>query len=335
MKKTKYTANETRYQQGMRYRRCGTSGVLIPEISLGLWHNFGKNDDYKKCKEIIHYAFDNGISHFDLANNYGPPPGSAEKTFGKILKQSLKPYRDELFISTKAGYGMWEGPYGEWGSRKYMLSSLDQSLKRMKLDYVDLFYSHRYDPETPLQETMQALVDAVRSGKVLYAGISNYPAKAAVLAYNYLKERDVPCLLHQGRYNMLDREAETEGLLDQAKENGVGYIVYSPLAQGLLTNKYLDGSIPDGSRMALNQFLKPEHLTEDVLKKLKKLNELAENKGQTLAQMALTWVLKDNKITSVIVGASSVEQLKQNIISINETSFSNPEIEIINELLIN
>jgi len=329
METKKYIPNSNRYQQGMKYRRCGNSGVLLPEISLGLWHNFGENNDYKQCKEIVHYAFDKGITHFDLANNYGPPAGFAEKTFGKIMKQSLKPYRDELFISTKAGYGMWQGPYGEWGSRKHMLTSLDQILQRMKLQYVDLFYSPRYDPATPHQETMQALADAVRSGKALYAGISNCPPEAAVLAYKFLKEKEIPCLLYQGKYNILKREAESNGLLDQARENGVGYIAYSPLAQGLLTNKYLDGRVPEGSRMALNEFLKQEHLTEGLLVKLKKLSGLAGQRGQLLAQMALAWLLKNDLVSSVIVGASSVGQLKQNIGAIENTIFNSTELDLI------
>lgn len=325
MNNTNYTASSDRYNSGMNYRRCGKSGIRLPEISLGLWHNFGGNDDFENGKKILHHAFDQGITHFDLANNYGPPYGSAEENFGRMMTSSFKPYRNELFISTKAGFNMWDGPYGEWGSRKYLLSSLDDSLKRMKLDYVDIFYSHRYDPDTPVEETMQALVDAVKQGKALYAGISNYPAEAAGKAYTYLAEKDVPCLLHQGKYNLLHREPETEGILKQAAKNGTGYIAFSPLAQGLLTGKYLDGKIPQGSRMAQDFFLKKEELTPVLLNKIGKLNSLAKERGQSLAAMALSWLLKDQAVTSVIVGASSVNQLNQNIEAIKNNHFSNDE----------
>ena len=247
-----YSPAPGRYESGIRFRRCGRSGILLPEIALGLWHNFGDVNPLASSLEMAHYAFDHGIVHFDLANNYGPSYGSAEETFGLIMKKSFAPFRDELFISSKAGHDMWPGPYGEWGSRKYLMASLDQSLKRMNLDYVDLFYSHRYDPETPLEETLQALVDIVRAGKALYVGISKYPPQAAEFAYKYLRERDVPCLVYQGRYNLLNREPEVEGILDQAKENGVGFTAFSPLAQGLLTGRYLDG-IPSDSRMAKEQ----------------------------------------------------------------------------------
>lgn len=326
-----YTASESRYEGGMKYRRCGKSGIMLPEISLGLWQNFGDTAPLARSRDILLYAFDNGICHFDLANNYGPSYGSAESTFGQIIQSDLRPYRDELFISTKAGYDMWPGTYGDKGSRKYLISSLEQSLKRMKLDYVDIFYSHRYDPDTPLEETMQALVDIVRSGKALYAGISNYPYEAAASAYRYLREHDVPCLLHQLKYNMLHRNPEDEGLLAQAQENGSGFIVFSPLAQGLLTDRYLRG-IPADSRAARDFSLKKDCITPDMLEMLGGLNEIAHGRGQSLAQMALSWVLNDNRVSSVIVGASSVEQLKSNIQSIRNTGFSNEEIGMINQL---
>lgn len=315
----------------MKYRRSGKSGILLPEISLGLWQNFGDTVPLARSREILLHAFDCGICHFDLANNYGPSYGSAESTFGQIMLSDLRPHRDELFISTKAGYDMWPGPYGDKGSRKYLISSLDQSLKRMKLDYVDIFYSHRYDPDTPLQETMQALVDIVRSGKALYAGISNYPHEAAAYAYRYLMEHDVPCLLHQLKYNMLHRIPETEGLLDQADTEGSGFIAFSPLAQGLLTDRYLDG-IPEDSRAARNFTLRKEMLTPEMLNNLNKLNSIAAERGQTLAQMALAWVLKDSKVTSVIVGASSKEQLDDNLQAIRNTDFSAEEKALIDEL---
>jgi L-glyceraldehyde 3-phosphate reductase len=326
-----YTASESRYEGGMKYRRCGKSGIMLPEISLGLWQNFGDTAPLARSRDILLYAFDNGICHFDLANNYGPSYGSAESTFGQIIQSDLRPYRDELFISTKAGYDMWPGPYGEKGSRKYLISSLDQSLRRMGLDYVDIFYSHRFDPETPLQETMQALVDIVRSGKALYAGISNYPHHAAEYAYRYLAEHDVPCLLHQVKYNMLHRIPETEGILEQAHNSGSGLIAFSPLAQGLLTDRYLKG-IPADSRAARNASLKVESFTPELIGKLAHLNELAAERGQSLAQMAPAWVLKDELVTSVIVGASSKEQLNSNLQSIRNTCFTAEEIELINSL---
>lgn len=323
--------NENRYNNGMKYRRCGKSGILLPEVSLGLWHNFGSVDRFENCLQMAHYAFDHGITHFDLANNYGPVSGSAEETFGQIMKKSFAPYRDELFISTKAGHDMWEGPYGTWGSRKHLMSSLDQSLKRMNLEYVDIFYSHRYDPETPLEETLQALVDMVRQGKALYVGISKYPQEAAAYAYQYLKERDVHCLLYQGRYNMFNREMKA-GILQQAKENGSGFIAFSPLAQGLLTNRYLNG-IPDDSRIARGGFLKKEQLTEEVLKKITALNAIAQQRGQTLAEMALAWLLKDNLVTSVIIGASSVGQMADNLKALENTTFRPEELEAIHTIL--
>lgn len=326
-----YSAAADRYENGMKYRRCGKSGIRLPEISLGLWQNFGDTAPLSRSREILLHAFDNGICHFDLANNYGPSYGSAEATFGKVMQSDLRPYRDELFISTKAGYDMWPGPYGNLGSRKYLMSSLDQSLKRMNLDYVDIFYSHRFDPETPLQETMQALVDIVRSGKALYAGISNYPEKAADFAFEYLREHDVPCLLHQVKYNMLHRNPENEGILRQAKKEGSGFIAFSPLAQGLLTDRYLEG-IPADSRAARNFSLKKDTLTPELIDKLRQLNALAAERGQDLAQMALAWVLKDDLVTSVIVGASSMEQLRKNLQAIRNTSFSDEEKEIIDRL---
>ena len=327
-----YFPKETRYDGTMKYRRCGRSGILLPAISLGLWHNFGDVDPLQRSFDIVHHAFDNGITHFDLANNYGPSAGSAEESFGQIIRKSLKPYRDELFISTKAGYLMWDGPYGEWGSRKYLISSLDQSLRRMNLDYVDLFYSHRYDPNTPLEETMQALVDVVRQGKALYVGISNYPLEAAAFAYQYLKERDVPCLLYQGRYNMLNREPELGGILQQAKESGSGFIAFSPLAQGLLTDRYLNG-IPEDSRIARGGFLKKEALTDETMQKIMALNKIAQNRGQSLAEMALAWLLKDDLVTSVIVGASSVAQLDKNLKAVNNLAFDAEELKLIEEIL--
>nr|WP_320057642.1 aldo/keto reductase [uncultured Bacteroides sp.] len=326
-----YSPDPKRYNCGMKYRRCGKSGILLPELSLGLWHNFGSVDSFENSIKMAHCAFDNGITHFDLANNYGPSFGSAEETFGEIMKKSFMPYRDELFISTKAGHEMWAGPYGEWGSRKHLISSLDQSLKRMNLEYVDIFYSHRYDPVTPLEETLQALVDIVRQGKALYVGISKYPKEAAEFAYKYLKEREIHCLLYQGRYNMFNREPE-EDILQQTKANGSGFIAFSPLAQGLLTNRYING-IPQDSRIARGGFLKEEQLTEVVLKKIKALNEIAAQRGQTLAEMALAWVLKDDLVTSVIIGASSVNQLKDNLKAIENCVFSPEELEKINAVL--
>lgn len=327
-----YSPASDRYDNGMSYRRCGKSGILLPAISLGLWHNFGDVNTFANSQAMAHYAFDRGITHFDLANNYGPSYGSAEETFGQIMKKSFLPYRDELFISTKAGYDMWPGPYGNWGSRKYLMASLEQSLKRMNLDYVDIFYSHRYDPETPLEETLQALVDIVRQGKALYVGISRYPKEAAAFAYRYLEERDVHCLLYQGKYNLFNREPEEEGILQQAKENGTGFIAFSPLAQGLLTDRYLNG-IPSDSRIARGGHLKRESLTDEVLRKIKALNEVAATRGQTLAEMALAWLLKDELVTSVIIGASSVAQLADNLKAIENIGFSAEELEKINAII--
>lgn len=326
-----YSPAPDRYDCGMRFRRCGRSGILLPEISLGLWHNFGDVNIFANSQAMAHYAFDHGITHFDLANNYGPSYGSAEETFGLIMKKSFMPYRDELFISTKAGHDMWPGPYGEWGSRKNLMASLDQSLKRMNLEYVDIFYSHRYDPNTPLEETLQTLVDIVRQGKALYVGISKYPKEAAEFAYCYLAERDVHCLLYQGRYNLFNREPEQEGILQQAHANGTGFIAFSPLAQGLLTNRYLNG-IPEGSRMSKGGFLKKEALTDEVLQRIRSLNALAERRGQTLAEMALAWLLKDELVTSVIIGSSSVSQLADNLKALQNISFSAEELEEINRI---
>lgn len=327
-----YSPAPERYDNGMKFRRCGQSGILLPEISLGLWHNFGDMNTFANSQAMAHYAFDRGITHFDLANNYGPSYGSAEETFGMIMKKSFMPYRDELFISTKTGHDMWPGPYGEWGSRKYLMSSLNQSLKRMNLEYVDIFYSHRYDPDTPLEETLQALVDIVRQGKALYVGISKYPKEAAEFAYKYLEERDVHCLLYQGRYNLFKREPEEEGILQQAKGNGTGFIAFSPLAQGLLTNRYLNG-IPEDSRMAKGAFLKKEALTDETLQKIKALNEVAASRGQTLAEMSLAWLLKDDLVTSVIIGASSVAQLADNLKATENTDFSAEELEKIKKII--
>ena len=305
-----YKLTEPRYES-MPYRRCGRSGLLLPEVSLGFWHNFGAGADPDKCRTIVETAFDSGITYFDLANNYGPPYGSAEEMFGRIFTCSLKSHRDEILVATKAGHDMWPGPYGEWGSRKNLMASLDQSLRRLQLDYVDIFYSHRPDPRTPLEETMQALVDIVRSGKALYVGISKYPPEMAARAYAYLREAHVPCLVYQGRYNMLERGPEEE-ILPQAAAEGVGYVAFSPLAQGLLTDRYLNG-IPEDSRMRHSQFLNESVLTEELLTKLRAWNEAAKAEGYSLAQYALRWILRRPEVSSVIVGASSVEQLKNNL----------------------
>lgn len=321
-----YSPASDRYENGMKYRRCGKSGILLPEISLGLWHNFGDVNTLSNSMDMAHYAFDHGITHFDLANNYGPSYGSAEETFGLIMKKSFMPYRDELFISSKAGYDMWPGPYGNWGSRKYLMASLNQSLKRMNLEYVDLFYSHRYDPETPLEETLQTLVDMVRQGKALYVGISRWPKEAAQTAYDYLAAHDVPCLIYQGRYHLFDRQPEREGILKQAKENGAGFIVFSPLAQGLLTDRYLNG-IPEDSRIAHGGHLKKEALTETTLRRIHALNEIAQRRRQTLAEMALAWVLKDDLVTSVIIGSSSVRQLERNLKALGSPTFTAEELQ--------
>lgn len=308
-----YHADANRYSDAEAlYKRCGKSGILLPKISLGFWHNFGGVDSYERSRAITHYAFDHGITHFDLANNYGPPYGSAEETMGRLMKDDFKPYRDELFISTKAGYDMWEGPYGNWGSRKYLMTSLNQSLKRMNLEYVDLFYSHRYDPNTPLEETLQAMVDIVKQGKALYLGISRWPLEALKFADQYLKERDCPLFIFQDRLNMLDHAPQENGTLDYCAENGIGFISFSPLAQGLLTDRYLNG-IPADSRMAKEHFLKHSALTPELLEQLKKWNAEAGERDETLAEMALAWILQQKGVTSVLVGASSTAQLEKNM----------------------
>ncbi|MBQ7426424.1 MAG: aldo/keto reductase [Prevotella sp.] len=308
----RYLADDNRYDGEMQYERCGRSGVLLPKVSLGMWHNFGSVDPYERSREIVRYAFDHGVTHLDLANNYGPVYGSAEETLGRLMDDDLRPYRDELFISTKAGYDMWPGPYGNWGSRKYLMASLDQSLRRMHLDYVDLFYSHRYDPDTPLEETLQALVDIVRAGKALYVGISRWPLEATRFAIDYLRRHDTPLLIYQGRLNMLDREPINERILQLCHQEGVGFISFSPLAQGLLTGRYLDG-IPEDSRMSKAMFLRPDMLTDELLAQLRQWNDEAVKKGQTLAEMALRWILEQQGVTSVLVGASSTKQLEQNL----------------------
>ena len=307
-----YQADSHRYENGMQYERCGRSGVLLPKVSLGMWHNFGSVDPYERSRAIIRYAFDHGITYLDLANNYGPVYGSAEETLGRLMDDDLRPYRDELFISSKAGYDMWPGPYGNWGSRKYLMASLDQSLRRMHLDYVDLFYSHRYDPDTPLEETLQALVDIVRAGKALYVGISNWPLEPLRFGIDYLRRHDTPLLIYQGKLNMLYRNPIDEGILQLCHDEGVGFIAFSPLAQGLLTDRYLKG-IPEDSRMAKQKFLRPEMLTDDLLANLKRWNEEAQDKGMTMAERALRWILEQQGVTSVLVGASSTAQLEQNL----------------------
>ena len=326
-----YLPTETRYAR-MAYRRCGHSGLKLPAISLGLWHNFGGVDSLENARAMVHRAFDLGVTHFDLANNYGPPPGSAEEYFGRIFAQDLAAYRDELVISTKAGSRMWPGPYGEWGSRKYMLASLDQSLRRMGLDYVDIFYSHRFDPETPLEETMMALDQAVRQGKALYAGISSYQPETTRQAAAILDELGTPCLIHQPSYNMFNRWVE-EGLLDALEEEGIGCIAFSPLAQGLLTSRYLAG-VPEDSRAAKpHGFLKPAALTQDKLDKVRSLNDLAQARGQNLAQMAIAWVLRHPGMTSALIGASRVSQLEDNVAALDNLDFSAEELARIEAIL--
>jgi L-glyceraldehyde 3-phosphate reductase len=326
-----YSPAENRYGK-MKYNRCGRSGVLLPAISLGLWHNFGEIDDYENSRAMIRCGFDLGITHFDLANNYGPPPGSAEETFGKILKNDLSCYRDELIISTKAGYLMWDGPYGEWGSRKYLLASLEQSLRRLGIDYVDIFYSHRPDPDTPVEETMSALEHAVRQGKALYAGISNYKPEQTTKAAKILKQSGTPCLIHQPKYSMLNRWVE-DGLLDVLGAEGIGCIAFCPLAQGCLTDKYL-GGIPEDSRAAKPEgYLKREQITEELLEKVRSLNELAVKRGQSLAQMALAWVLRDERVTSALIGASKVEHIEQNVAALDNPEFSSDELKKIDKIL--
>lgn len=325
-----YQPASNRYQQ-MKYKRCGKSGVMLPRVALGLWQNFGSVNPIENQREILRKAFDLGITHFDLANNYGPEPGSAEKNFGTILKSDFCGYRDEMIISTKAGYTMWPGPYGDWGSRKYLVASLDQSLKRMGLDYVDIFYHHRPDPNTPIEETCEALSHLVRQGKALYIGLSNYRPEQAKKAFELLRENKTPCLIHQPRYNMFDRWIE-DGLLDLVEEEGVGTICFSPLAQGMLTDKYLKG-IPADSRATKNYFLKESDITEEKLEKIAALNEIAVERGQTLAQMALTWVLRNDRVTTVLVGASRPSQLEDNVAIVNQPELSKEELEKIETIL--
>lgn len=328
-----YQPNEQRYSQ-MTYNRCGRSGLKLPALSLGLWNNFGDNDAFENCRNMIYRAFDLGITHFDLANNYGPKPGAAESKFGKIMREGLDAHRDELIISTKAGYLMWPGPYGEWGSRKYLLASLDQSLKRMGLEYVDIFYSHRLDPDTPLEETMAALDTAVRQGKALYAGISSYPPAETREAAKILHKLGTPCLIHQPSYSMLNRWVE-DGLLDVLNEEGIGAIAFCPLAQGLLTSRYLSG-IPDDSRAGKGiVFLKKENISEEVIAKVRALNAIAMERGQSLAQMALAWILKDRRITSVLIGASKASQIEENVNTLKNLAFSEDELNKIEVILKN
>ena len=325
-----YQANKDRYES-MEYRRCGNSGLNLPLVSLGMWHNFGTNDDFENMKAMCFAAFDEGITHFDLANNYGPVPGSAEENVGRILAGDLAAHRDELVISTKAGYVMWDGPYGSWGSRKHLISSLDQSLKRLGLEYVDIFYHHRPDENTPLEETMQALADIVKSGKALYVGISNYNNEQTTHAAKILKELGCPLLINQRRYSILDRAIEEDGLKEHAHEYGIGIIAFSPLAQGLLTDKYLNG-IPADSRIRRDgRFLREEHLTDDMLRRLQALNNLAMQRGQSLAKMALAWVMRDLQVTSVLIGASRPEQIRENILTIADLSFTQQELRIVDE----
>ena len=323
--------DQNRYDK-MTYSRCGKSGLLLPKISLGLWHNFADVDIYENSKEMVLRAFDLGITHFDLANNYGPPPGSAEETFGKILKQELHAYRDQMIITSKAGYLMWPGPYGEWGSRKYLISSCDQSLKRLGLDYVDVFYSHRPDPDTPLEETMMALDQIVRSGKALYVGISNYDPEQSQKAFDILKSLGTPCLVHQPSYSMFNRWVE-DGLLDVLEKNGVGSVVFSPLFQGLLTDKYLNG-IPEDSRAAKSHgFLQSSQITADKIEKVKALNEIAKERGQKMSQLALSWVLRDDRVTSVIIGASKVSQIEDAVGILDKLDFTSDELKRIENIL--
>ncbi len=326
-----YKADASRYDS-MQYNRVGKSGLKFPAVSLGFWHNFGSKDNYDNMKQMCRTAFDLGITQFDLANNYGPVYGSAESNFGRLMEEDFRPYRDELVITTKAGYDMWDGPYGNWGSRKYLMASLDQSLKRMKVDYVDIFYHHRMDPDTPLEETMQALADIVRSGKALYAGVSNYNKEYTEKAVSILKELHCPFIVNQRRYSIFDRTIEEDGVKKYCKEAGVGIIAFSPLAQGMLTDKYLEG-IPQDSRIARdNRFLHKSDLTEERLRQIAELNELAKQRGQTLAQMALSWVLKDDEVCSVLIGASKPSQIKENISIVEQTSFSEEELKMIEKI---
>ncbi len=326
-----YNPSPDRYQK-MQYKRCGTSGLKLPRVSLGLWQNFGDYDTPQNCRDILRTAFDNGVTHFDLANNYGPPPGSAEENFGRILHTDFHDHRDELIISTKAGYNMWDGPYGDWGSKKYLVSSLDQSLKRMKLDYVDIFYHHRPDPETPLEETMAALSLIVQQGKALYIGISNYKVPEAKKAFALLKEMGTPAIIHQPKYSMFERWVEG-GLLDLLEEEGVGCIPFSPLAQGLLTDKYLHGIPPDSRALKVGDFLTVDSIKPEIIEKVKNLNDIAQQRGQKLAQMALSWILKDNRVTSVLIGASKPWQIVDALNCLSKTTFEADQLDAINKIL--
>ncbi len=327
-----YLPSETRYGT-MKYNRCGRSGLMLPAVSLGLWHNFGNVTLYENSREMVRRAFDLGITHFDIANNYGPPPGSAEENFGRILRADFTPYRDEMIISTKAGYYMWPGPYGDKGSRKYLTASLDQSLKRLGLDYVDIFYHHRPDPDTPIEETASALNSAVKQGKALYVGISNYNTEQAATALKVLKELGTPCVIHQPRYSMLSREPEKSGLLDLLAQEGTGCIAYSPLAKGILTERYLNGIPADSRAAGRSVFLKPEDITEKLVAKAAKLNAIALKRGQKLAQMALAWILRDGKVTSVLIGASKATQIEECAVAANNTDFSAEELSEIESIL--
>lgn len=326
-----YKADDRRYDCGMDYARCGRSGILLSRISLGMWHNFGEVDPLSRSKEIMHYAFDHGIVSFDLANNYGPGYGTAEETFGYLFAKSFRPYRDEMFISSKAGFDMWPGPYGNYGSRKYLMASIDQSLRRMGLDYVDVFYSHRYDPDTPAEETLQALCDIVRSGKALYAGISNWPLEATAFAASYLRGHDTPCLVYQGRYNIFDRAIDGEGILAKAADEGMGVVAFSPLAQGLLTDKYIAG-VPADSRAAKGKFLTAAQITPVLVDKIKALNDIAAARGQSLAQMAVAWTLRDPRVTSAIVGARSVAQLADLLPAVSNCTFTPDQLSAIDTI---
>lgn len=331
MKEDIYKADAGRYEAGMDFRRSGRSGILLSELSLGFWHNFGETAPLERSKEIMRFAFDHGITSFDLANNYGPGYGTAEETFGYVYDKSFRPYRDEMFVASKAGYDMWAGPYGNWGSRKYLIASIDQSLQRTKLDYFDVFYSHRYDPKTPLEETLQALVDIVRMGKALYVGISRWPVEATRFAFEYLRKRDTPCLIFQDRLNLIDRRVESDGTLETVKDAGCGFIGFSPLAQGILTNRYLNG-IPADSRAMQQRFLKTSQIDDNLVANVAALNAIAERRGQTLAQMALSWVLAHDGVTSVIVGCSSVSQLADSLKAVSSKAFSSEELKVIEKI---
>lgn len=320
-----YKADSLRYESGMEYRRSGRSGILLSELSLGFWHNFGETAPIERSKEIMRYAFDHGVTSYDLANNYGPGYGTAEETFGYVFDKSFRPYRDEMFIASKAGYDMWPGPYGNWGSRKYLMASIDQSLRRTNLEYFDVFYSHRYDPATPLEETLQALVDIVKRGKALYVGISRWPVEATKFAFSYLRERDTPCLIFQDRLNLIDRRVENDATLSTVRDNGCGFIAFSPLAQGILTNRYLNG-IPSDSRAMQQKFLKTSQISEELVSNIQELNRIAAERGQSLAQMSLSWVLAHPGVTSVIIGCSNVGQLEDSLQSVKSKDFTDEEL---------